>query len=529
MCLEQMTQKAKVNKAMQQKVQICGDSQIEYVLSKGCLGVNKVNHILRDHGGLLKGHSSALQSFEDDQRQVLDRLFPGLTEESHVQASMGAAVGGLGWRSASHTAVAANLGALVQAAPKIASMIGDATKAGLVTPGLLEARLDAKVTELRTALLQQLDDVESIKAQDFLTKSERAAVDSWTALTTGRRAASSIPRAAVSYASAGDIATTAVGEDADGDSPQGGGKMNSMHVQRELSRLVDCTRLRALEESLRSRCRWSQLKRLKELRDKEVSNMWLWHIDPLQGSVMTETDFVFNVQRRLGAKLLTEECTCRQCGKIIDIYAEHCEVCAIGEATKGHYAVVRAVVDGLKLADSAVTTEPVGLTDTQSRPADILTTAAVPGRSAALDVCIASPDAGAAGTNAVEAAFKRKLDHYRNVIPQLHAAGIAFRPLIWSSDGRPHPAVTRTLKFAAETVARKRGGVSVPNFLSRWKHEIQIAILRRRAAMFRATQPKVGAKDAWLLTGVPGDGDGEGGVRLEEIEEEDLLAGGDDH
>ena len=249
--------------------------------------------------------------------------------------------------------------------------------------------------------------------------------------------------------------------------------------------------------------------------------MWLWHIDPLQGSVMTETDFVVNVQRRLGAKLLTEECTCRQCGKTMDVHAEHCEVCAIGEATKGHYAVVKAVVDGLKLADSAVTTEPVGLTDTHSRPADILTTAAVPGRSAALDVCIASPDAGAAGTNAVEAAYKRKLEHYRNVIPQLHAAGIVFRPLIWSSDGRPHPAVSRTLKFAAESAARKRGGVSVPNLLRRWKHEIQIAILRRRAAMFRATQPKVGAKEAWLLTGAPGDGAAEGGERLEQIDEEE--------
>ena len=73
---------------------------------------------------------------------------------------------------------------------------------------------------------------------------------------------------------------------------------------------------------------------------------------------MTETDFVLNVQRRLGAKLLTEECMCRQCGKIIDIYAEHCEVCAIGEATKGHYAVVRAIVDGSKLADSAYLSLP---------------------------------------------------------------------------------------------------------------------------------------------------------------------------
>jgi hypothetical protein len=191
-----------------------------------------------------------LQSFEDDQRQVLDRLFPGLMEEGHDQASLGAAVGGLGWRSASHIAVAANLGALVQAAPKIISMIGDATKAGLVAPGLLEARLDAKAAELRSALLQQLDDAEKIRAQEFLIKSERAAEDSWIALTAGRRLGSSIPRADVSYASVDEVATTAVGDDSDGQNPQAGVKVTSMHVQRELSRLVDCTRLRALEDSL---------------------------------------------------------------------------------------------------------------------------------------------------------------------------------------------------------------------------------------------------------------------------------------
>ena len=106
------------------------------------------------------------------------------------------------------------------------------------------------------------------------------------------------------------------------------------------------------------------------------------------------------------------------------------------------------------------------------------------------------------------------------MIPQLHAAGIVFRPLIWSSDGRPHPAVSRTLKFAAESAARKRGGVSVPNLLRRWRHEIQIAILRRRAAMLRAMQPKVGAKEAWLRTGAPGDGGDDGGARLEEVEEQ---------
>ena len=77
------------------------------------------------------------------------------------------------------------------------------------------------------------------------------------------------------------------------------------------------------------------------------------------------------------------------------------------------------------------------------------------------------------------------------------------------------------MKFAAEIAARKRGGVSVSDLLSRWKHEIHIAILWRRAAMFRSTQPKVGAKEAWLLTGAPGDDAAEGGERLEELDEEE--------
>ena len=70
--------------------------------------------------------------------------------------------------------------------------------------------------------------------------------------------------------------------------------------------------------------------------------------------------------------------------------------CSTAEALWGHYACVHAVLGGLKLADPGITTEPRGLTTTQSRTADIFTTAAVPGRSAALDLCVASPNATAA-------------------------------------------------------------------------------------------------------------------------------------
>ena len=94
---------------------------------------------------------------------------------------------------------------------------------------------------------------------------------------------------------------------------------------------------------------------------------------------MAETDYVLNVQKRLGAKVLHIECFCRVCGKLLDPCLNHSEVCAIGEATRGHYAVVRSLVDGIKIADPAVTTEPRGLTRTQARPADLFTLLPSPG------------------------------------------------------------------------------------------------------------------------------------------------------
>ena len=508
-CKDQLLQKVEVNRSMQQKVQICADAQTEHVLNRQCLGINKVNHILRVHGEALWRDREILASFDENQRTTLDRLFPGLTEEGHKQAVLGASVGGLGWRSATDTALPANLAALTLAAPKIRAMAESMVTAGLLPAGILEAKLAAKIESVEVAFMPELDPGEQVKAQDFLTRAEQGAQQAWQALVEGSPGDIRGPRADAEYSRPGDVptASSSVTEDGGSADPESSNtSMVTSHVQGQLSRLADCTRLRKLEATLKSLCRWPQLKRLKELRHKEVSHAWLWHLNPLKGSVMSEADYVAGVQKRLGAKILCSECACRLCGKPLDPHLDHSEVCCIGEATRGHYAVVRAVVDGLRIADSAVTTEPRGLTSTQARPADIFTSAAVPGRSAALDVCIASPDAASAGEDAVQTAFKRKLHHYRNVIPELHAAGIAFRPLIWSADGRPHPAATRTLKYAADIAARKRGGAAAPGLLARWKHEITVAIVRRRAAMVRAVQPPIGVKELWMLTGVADEG-----------------------
>ena len=135
-------------------------------------------------------------------------------------------------------------------------------------------------------------------------------------------------------------------------------------------------------------------------------------------------------------------------------------------------------------------------------------------------MCIASPNAAGAQGDAAEAAFRRKLRRYRREIPELAAAGIAYRPLVWTADGRPHPAVTRTLRLAAGQAASKGGGQSTPKALmERWKHEIQIAIMRRRAAMMRAVVPGASAAGAWLLTGRSDAAPSSTG-RMQTIEEE---------
>ena len=180
------------------------------------------------------------------------------------------------------------------------------------------------------------------------------------------------------------------------------------------------------------------------------------------------------------------------------------------------------------MADSSLQTEVRGLTDTHLRPADILTTAAVPGRSAALDVCIASSSAAAAHGDACEAAFRRKLQHYRDIIPQLAEAEIAFRPMVWTADGRPHPAVVRTLRFAAKLAAsRANNDTTAAAILGRWRHELQVTIQRRRAAMARAVLPRVSARAAWFLTGRAEEGSSSIG-RAPFLEGDEELVCGDE-
>ena len=70
------------------------------------------------------------------------------------------------------------------------------------------------------------------------------------------------------------------------------------------------------------------------------------------------------------------------------------------------------------------------------------------------------------------------------------------------ADGRPHPAVTRTMRYAAErAVARGGRTTTVDVYLRRWSHEMSVAILQRRAAMMRAVLPQLAPAARRFITG----------------------------
>ena len=130
-----------------------------------------------------------------------------------------------------------------------------------------------------------------------------------------------------------------------------------------------------------------------------VSTRWFYHLDACAGSVLTPHDYISNVQRRLGNRVCTGFGQYRLCGTFLDPQLEHGETCSTAEATRGHYVLCSRRLGWTK-------PNPEG--SQQRNPFRLIfSLLAVPGRSAALGVCEAPPNAAAAQGDAAQAAFDR--------------------------------------------------------------------------------------------------------------------------
>ena len=148
--------------------------------------------------------------------------------------------------------------------------------------------------------------------------------------------------------------------------------------------------------------------------------------------------------------------------------------------------MVGAVLGLAHLADPSAQTETLRLVPKFPllRPADILTSAAVPGRLAALDIGVTSPDGLRAGADCCESMRRGKVTRYQ---PHFGDMDAVYRPLVWSAFGREHPDTSATLEALARAAARKKGLRDHRLLLRRTRTAIGVQLACRAVRMTRCT------------------------------------------
>jgi len=233
------------------------------------------------------------------------------------------------------------------------------------------------------------------------------------------------------------------------------------------------------------------LARINDLSHKESDHCWFWGVCSHHGQIIEDhEEYVEAVRIRLGAGGPIDGGICSNCGeRSLDRGGGHATCCAIGESTRGHNALRDTVFTFAKIADPSAELEPENLIPSRprDRPADVLT-AAVPGCVAALDIGVASPAAAAAGDDAAEAMWRRKVNEREDVRPELEQAGIQYRPFVFTAYGRPHPAASEAIKHIIKLAARRKG-FAAKALERQFRSNISTVLARRLARMSLSTWP----------------------------------------
>ena len=439
-------------------------------------------HLLRVSGAAFSEGAAA--EHDDLQCQYLARALGGdLPGHALEQAAAGVADGGLGYRRAVDLAAPAFVASRVEARPFVERLFASMASAGVVVPDAMQA-YDAELAAALDAFCERLSPARAASAREACEAAAAGAAHLLQRLLAGRGV----------EGAAGEDAEPAEGPQLlreagaeDDEHPLAGGRRR---LQRSLAHLCDqglldhlaAAHARAGPEGE------AHARRLVELRDETSSSAWLWGLDPRDGHSLEPDKYVAAVRLRLGAGYLPEPRLCRACGRCpLDPGGFHALCCAPGEGTRGHYDVRDSVLDLTRLADPTAETEVVGLFDAAPglRPADILTSAASPGLTSALDVGVASPDAVGAGDDCLETMRLRKRNRYGAFLAELEDQGVEYRPLVWSCWGREHADTTAVLTRLARRAARRRG-VPTSVLLRRARDSVGAALARRAAAMLLA-------------------------------------------
>ena len=200
--------------------------------------------ILRVHRHtILEEQGAAAVSDEIGQRS-LERLFPGLTEDSMTQATLSAGQFGIGFKRARDIDAPAHLGALIAATPRIQGMIRDAVWAGPLPDQILEARLSEVIETATSTFLSALDSDGQATAKLYVQTAAQEADEAWQQ-TIARLQGPGVANPAIASLENPSSASQDDSDDMDFSAPQKS-RLNAPQLQVQLSRLHDRSRLRRL-------------------------------------------------------------------------------------------------------------------------------------------------------------------------------------------------------------------------------------------------------------------------------------------
>ena len=219
----------------------------------------------------------APEIYDEVGQRSLERLFPGFTEDSSEQASLGASQTGIGFKRTRDIADPAHLGALIAAKPRILAMMPEAVTAGLLPKQPLVTRLGV-VEAATTANLEALDGEEKATGKFYIQKAAQAADEAWQQTVHGHNGPTvTNPRVSES------AQNSSASQDDDGDDseftsgPPRKSRLGTPQLQAQLAPLSDRTRLRRLKNTLHSKGAWQQVTRIEDLCRPHVSHKWLYH------------------------------------------------------------------------------------------------------------------------------------------------------------------------------------------------------------------------------------------------------------
>ena len=166
-----------------------------------------------------------------------------------------------------------------------------------------------------------------------------------------------------------------------------------------------------------------------------------------------------------------------------------------------HYVVRDELLRLAHLADPSVEAEVTGLVPKVPllRPADIFTSAAIPGCLAALDVGVTSPHAAGAGDDCVESMALRTRNEYESHRQAMAESNVVYRPVISSAYRRVHPDAQVVMRTLAVRAARRCGFADHRQLLKQARAAVGVALWRRAASMVHMCLPPLSPEERKLL------------------------------